>query len=391
MSDFHVVVVEINNVGKHPNADTLSLCHVNGNYQVIFRTEDFKEGDKAVYITPDALVPVSNPLFAFLEKDAKEGYARIKAKKLRQIFSHGMLVACTDPTWEVGRDVRTELGVDKYEPQTRAAMHGLCASPPKRNWPTYDLESYRKYANVFEPEEHVVITEKIHGCNARYSYQDGKLHIGSHKVWKDSNFANIWVRVAAQYDLQSRLAEFPGYTVYGEIFGWVQDLKYGAGVNQIFFRVFDVRDPDGKWLDWDRVVSFCEATDLHTVPTLFEGPWADSLLSLADGNTEVGYGANNIREGIVIKTAKERFCVVGRACLKYVSEAYLTRKEGAVPIMEVESVPEIPQIDHEGLLKRIAEAYFKDDPDPAEIFDITQIVMNDYYDQMQARKKALGG
>ena len=334
----------------------MSVTHVNGNYQVIFRTEDFKEGDKAVYITPDALVPVSNPLFAFLEKDAKDGYARIRAKKLRQIFSHGMLVKCDDPTWELGKDVRTELGIDKWEPQTRAAMHGLCAPPPKKNWPAYDLESYRKYANVFEPEEQVVVTEKIHGCNARYSYQDGKLHIGSHKVWKDGGFANIWVRVAAQYDLEKKLASYPGYTIYGEIFGWVQDLKYGAAVNQLFFRVFDIRDPDGKWLNWEHAVDICDAIQVPPVPTLFVGPWADSLLALADGDTEVAFGAAHLREGIVIKTLRERFCVVGRACLKYVSEAYLTRKEGAVPIMEVESVAEIPSIDYKGLFERTLDA-----------------------------------
>ena len=44
MSDFHCEVVAVRNVGRHPNADTLSIADANGQ-PVIFRTGDYKEGE----------------------------------------------------------------------------------------------------------------------------------------------------------------------------------------------------------------------------------------------------------------------------------------------------------------------------------------------------------
>ena len=38
---------------------------------------------------------------------------------------------------------------------------------------------------------------------------------------------------------------FPDLTVYGEVFGWVQDLKYGAQPGQIFFRLSLFSDSTG--------------------------------------------------------------------------------------------------------------------------------------------------
>jgi hypothetical protein len=56
MSELHAPVVRIGKVGKHPNADTLSITQAGG-FPVIFRTGDFKEGDLAVYVPIDSLLP----------------------------------------------------------------------------------------------------------------------------------------------------------------------------------------------------------------------------------------------------------------------------------------------------------------------------------------------
>lgn len=355
MSDFHVVVVEIGETAKHPQADKLGITHVNGNYQVIFGLDDFKKGDKAIYITPDALVPVADPRFAFLEKDAKNGYARIKAKKLRGIFSHGLLVKC-DEDFKIGQDVRVELGVNKWEPQDNAITHGRNAKAPPINWPTYDLESLRKYPNVLKEGEQVILTEKIHGANARFSWQNGQLHIGSHRTWKAHDTLNVWVRAAQKYDLADKLPKYENFTFYGEVFGWVQDLKYGATKDQIFFQVFDIRNQHGYWLPWDEVFDICNALAIPTVPVLYSGPWKPELVALADGQAtdpmDHSSLIDQIREGIVIKTNPERFCEVGRTAFKYVSEAYLTRKGQDAencPIM----VEEVKTIDQGAILDEV--------------------------------------
>ena len=60
MSQFSCPLIQIGKVGKHPNADTLSITTVDGG-PVIFRTGDFAPGDYAVYIPVDAVVPESVP------------------------------------------------------------------------------------------------------------------------------------------------------------------------------------------------------------------------------------------------------------------------------------------------------------------------------------------
>ena len=55
----------------------------------------------------------------------------------------------------------------------------------------YDVESLKNYPRVFAEGEEVIVTEKIHGSNARYLFDGKKFWVGSHKKWwKDSG--NIW-------------------------------------------------------------------------------------------------------------------------------------------------------------------------------------------------------
>jgi len=121
---------------------------------------------------------------------------------------------------------------------------------------------------------------------------------------------------------------------YGEAYGCVQDLNYGAGPGEAYLRFFDIFDlTSGGWLDYDKFDWWCAKVGVSTVPLLYRGPWIKEVVQAhVDGKTTVNNAhgsADHIREGIVIKTAKERFDqIVGRPMLKWVSEAYLTRKGG---------------------------------------------------------------
>src|SRR5687768_10003821 len=114
MSDFHVEVVQLGKIEKHPNADTLEMSVVK-ELSVIFKQDQYKEGDKVVYVPPDALVPLANPLFKFLDEgNIGQEFARAKGKKLRGIYSMGLIIPA-DPAWEVGQNVQELLGVKKWE------------------------------------------------------------------------------------------------------------------------------------------------------------------------------------------------------------------------------------------------------------------------------------
>lgn len=343
MSEFQCVVVEVGKIGKHPNADTLSITHVNGQYPVVFKTGDYAVGDKAVYIPVDSIVPKDDPRWAWLE-----GHNRIKARKLRGLFSMGMLmkiecscIAIFDSTGTVehqghcltlcavGVNVQEHLGIEKYEPPILAATHGANVGGPLNQFPTYDLEAYRRYPYVLKTGEEVVITEKIHGANARFTFQGGQFWVGSHRCWKAES-PNIWWQVADKYKLR-RLEERPGFTVYGEVFGYVQDLRYGAQTAEHFLAIFDIRAPDGRFLEPEDVAEFCLWLDVPQVPELYRGPWREDLLQMAEGKTTLKGG--HVREGIVIQAIPGRFDDIGRVKLKHIGENYYTRKEGHVPLM----------------------------------------------------------
>jgi len=109
MSEFHVEVVRVGPITKHPNADTLGLTQYR-DYPIIIKIGDFEPGQLAVYVPVDSVVPADDPRWAFLN-----GSCRIRARKLRGIFSMGLLTKA-DPTWTEGQNVAAELRITKYEP-----------------------------------------------------------------------------------------------------------------------------------------------------------------------------------------------------------------------------------------------------------------------------------
>lgn len=176
MSESYCQVIELGKIGSHPNADLLEITQVMNAYPCIVKKGDFKEGEKAVYISVDMLVPTKDPRFSFLTENEDKEFVRIKAKKLRGIFSMGLLIKAEE-SWELGQDVREFLGVKKYEPDAHFVLQGENESD-KSGMPVYtDIEGFRKYKNLFDEGEEVVITEKLHGClhkNSLILLEDGR-------------------------------------------------------------------------------------------------------------------------------------------------------------------------------------------------------------------------
>lgn len=347
MSTFGCPIVEIGKVGKHPNADTLSITQVEG-CPVIFRTDDYKPGDLAIYIPVDSVVPLDREVFKFLAKKEFQKTARVKAAKLRGIFSMGLLVPITALTTEprddlgkpldrehlIGTNVATDLGVVKYEEPEENMSTAANRERDPGFCPVYDIESYRKYKYVFTEGEQVVVTEKIHGCNARFAFrkeaadEQARLYVGSHHQFKKDG-ENIWWQVARQYMLAETMEKLPGKVLYGEVFGQVQDLKYGTTKERpLLFRAFDIYDTvAGRFMDWPSFRATCNQYNIPYVPVLYEGPYSPTLIEpMSEGKSTL---ADQIKEGFVIKPVTERWeRATGRVILKLISEQYLLRKDG---------------------------------------------------------------
>lgn len=339
MSEFAVPVVRIESIEKHPNADRLSITQIEG-CPVIFITEQFKVGDLAIYIPVESVVPLDRPYFSFLsDKEGKKTY-RVKARKIRGIFSMGFLVKPKDVygcrECVESPDVASDLGVVKYVEPERTSTYGRRESGGNVvGGPIYDVAQWRKYRQVLENDTPVVITEKIHGCNGRFAFVQRenddlpRLYCGSHNYWVKDSESSVWWKAARKYNLEEVLKRHPNLILYGEVYGNVQDIKYDATpTDPVRFAAFDIFDLEkGRFWDWQSFEDFCNDNGIPIVPVLSYGIYGETdVEKLAQGNSTL---ANCIREGVVVRPMIEmwdRRC--GRVILKCKSEAYMLRKNG---------------------------------------------------------------
>lgn len=342
---------------KHPNADRLSVVHVHA-FTVVVNTQDWQGVDKAAYCQPDTVLP-DKPEYAFLkrtpdilkaEQDTESDFAagkltqaqrdtrlaeiaeqskkglRLTVRKFRGVVSMGMLVPAPEGS-QIGDNVAEILGTTHYDPALigdRPEGYDLVPAPPLVYKPDYDVESVYQFDKVFEPGELVYVSEKVDGQNCRAAFVDGEQHVGSRNEWKnvtgDSNPARMlrhqpwvteWCKAHAEHIL------------YGEIFGWVAKLKYGAREGQIFFRAFDILNGQ-SYVDAEEFIH--ALPEEQRVPNLGIMSFDfEALKKLSNGKSLIP-GANHLREGIVIRPVKERMdMTLGRVILKIVSTDYLEK------------------------------------------------------------------
>lgn len=378
MSDHSARVFQVEDLQKHPNADSLSIVYPfgKGGYTVVVRSQDWQVGDLAVYIQPDSLVPLDSPEFDWLRNDGRtpkivEGkeHHHIRVKKLRGLWSFGLLIKAPAGSF-VGADLADALGVVHYEPPAKETrnngksggkiMPAQSERKPSCDPPIYDLENLRKNVEAFVEGETVQITEKIHGANARYvsedrgwfsfsrsgwwrvalrlgnrvfSWQRTKgfktvkldsyyrfMRVGSRTQWKRPDPNDTWWRAL---DSCPQIAKFcnahPGRVLYGEVYGDVQDLDYGVPAGEVRFIAFDMLDTDsGEWVEPRTFRALCARYDIPMVPLLVQGPFnLEAALALAEGRATLG--GDHVREGVVVKALN------GRKVFKVVGAGYLAR------------------------------------------------------------------
>lgn len=310
-----VIEVELHH---HPNADTLSLVYV-GDFQCVVRTADWKDGDLAIYIPPDSIVPDTKE-FEFLGD-----HKRIKARRLRGEWSVGLLVPAPSDA-KIGDDYMEKLGIIHYEPQVKGdfTTGGENVSAPPGFYPKYDVLNFRKYSSFFNDGEEIILTEKLHGSSCRFVCVDDVIYCGSRNNWKQEDPNNLWWKVLNQnMVLESWLRHNQNLGVYGEVFGQVQNLKYGSTDGRIFFAAFDIIKGD-QWLDFDDARKI--GAPLPWVPLVYRGPFnKEQIMELAEKDSTYP-GAKHHREGVVVKPVHERTNrKIGRLQLKVVGNRYLSK------------------------------------------------------------------
>lgn len=331
MSTHAVNVIEIKEVRPHANAERLEIVPVGG-WQAVVKKGQFTPGDRAIYIEPDYTVPTAREEFAFLSREGQDRH-RLRAVRLRGVLSFGLLIPVPADLADapVGSNVMELLGIERYVPPVKEAGGDDLPEDqlPRVYTPVFDVENRQRFLDCIAVGEPVIITEKVHGANARYLFHDGVFYMGSRTRWLRPEAIHIWRQAAdAEPSIRRWCEENRGAILYGEIYGRVQSLKYGRS-NDIAFAAFAALRQD-RWLNLEPLFAELAEYGVPTVPVLKRGPFEDRDLDLAEGDSLiVGAPHGHMMEGIVITPLQERRDErLGRVALKHISARYWTGEDG---------------------------------------------------------------
>jgi hypothetical protein len=242
--------------------------------------------------------------------------------------------------WKEGEDLMEILGIHKYEPPVKQIQLSSGRKVKYKDNPNFGV--YYKFPNLknvtgmFTSEDHVEITRKIHGTNARYGIvQKSKLSLwdkvkrffgnewagydyiyGSHNVEKGSDSqgfysTDVWRTIAERYKIKEKLWAFvneysnpkdigSGIILYGEIYGAGIQQNYEYGLTDMEFVGFDLI-LNGKYQDVISArLTIKHVIELPYVEVLYKGLWSQEIQDKYVFNNFIE-GTKVPHEGIVIK------------------------------------------------------------------------------------------
>ena len=342
-------VARVNEIKPIPGADNIEQGVIGG-WNCIIKKGEYKVDDLVAIATTDAVIPQGLSDAMNVTNYLRKGQ-RVRTVKLRGVYSECLVIPNQflpvgyNPE---GKDLMDSLSIFKYEPP--AVQVQLASGRKIKYHQNPNFHVYHKFPNVknvtgmFDEGDHVQITRKLHGTNARYGivkktklsfwdkckkflwladeWIDYEFVYGSHNVEKGSDTqgfydTDVWREVADKYDIKNKLWAFvknhkpseigSGVVVYGEVYGPGIQKNYDYGLKELEFAGFDIMW-DGNYLSieetWYTMTgnkgSFIGGVDLPHVPVLYTGPWSQEIQDVFTFNNFIE-GTKIPHEGIVIK------------------------------------------------------------------------------------------
>jgi RNA ligase (TIGR02306 family) len=340
-------IAVIHDIQPIPDADSIEVASVLG-WKVVVRKNEYKVGDKVIYLEIDSWVPHS--LAPFLSKgNAPREFRgvtgdRLKTLKLRGQVSQGLILPLSVLNvdniinLEQGTDVTSILHIQKWEPELPAQLRGeVKAQFPAHLCNKTDEERVQSSPQLLEElkNKECYISVKCDGTSFTYVY-----HKDTNEDWVCSrNLAlhqedsNVYWNMCLKYNLQSIARTYcqdrglEGIAIQSEIVGpGIQGNK--MGLSEVQMLVFDIYDiSTSRYFEYDQLMYFCKQHRLQTVPIqdsqFIFNHTIDQLLELADGK----YDSGMIREGIVIRPLINTYSPTlrGRLSVKVINNKYLLK------------------------------------------------------------------
>jgi RNA ligase (TIGR02306 family) len=341
-------VAKINEVKPIEGADNIELV-VAGGWNAITKKGEYKVEDLVVIATTDAVIPRELSHRMEVANYLRKG-GRVRTVKLRGVYSECLIIPiiyARAKSIVEGKDLMEELKITKYEPPVKQIQLASGRKIKYKDNPNFHV--YYKFPNLknvqgmFNEEDEVEITRKIHGTNARYgivkktklTFKDKILKFfrladewinydyvyGSHNVEKGSDSQgfyseDVWGTAAEKYGIKEKLwayAKDRGYNyigdgiiIYGEIYGPGIQKGYDYGLKEIEFKVFDIK-LNNEYMDTTNTrIALNYFLNLSYVEVLYNSNWNQKVQDKFTFNSFIE-GTKIPHEGIVIKhTTGER-------------------------------------------------------------------------------------
>lgn len=312
-------IAKIDDVIKHPNADSLDICTIGG-WKVVTRLNEFQKGEMVVFCEIDSWIPTELAPFLSKGKEPREYNGikgeRLRIAKLRNQISQGLILPLS-PTCDMivsqlfeGLDVSYPLGIQKYEAPIPACLAGAVKGNFPSRIPKTDQERIQNLTKEFEVWKQQDIkfekSEKLDGSSMTCYIIDDEFGVCSRNLDLKYDTNNSFWKAAIKYNIEENLRKCNrNIAIQGEL--------YGSGINGNIYKltdhrynIFDIYDIDaGRYLtSWERLNFIKEYGLPESVPILndnfsLQDYTVESLLIDADGKSSVN--PDVLREGIVYK------------------------------------------------------------------------------------------
>ena len=335
------------------NADNIEMATVLG-WHCVVRKGEFKVGDKVVYLEIDSIPPADNPDFDFL-KNSKGKIKPIKTRKIRGVFSQGLVMPLSilhyDGNVDVGTDVTEILGVKKKEDEI-IEFYKASGTFRKDTFPCFIPKTDETRVQVLQKQLNVaqgklfVATEKVDGTSFTAFIRDGKFGICSRNMEVKLDADSPYSAIAKKYHLEEKfmylrdkLIDFD-FAIQGEIIGYnIQKNKYKVKEYECYlFNFFNIDrqksigfygdDAEKEEFDNWTLGSIAHALDMYTVPIVDKNfimtNDIDKLVEYSIGKSVLN--PEQEREGVVfrLKYNREMSHYGERISFKAISPIFLT-------------------------------------------------------------------
>lgn len=356
-------VGKIQEINEIQGADKIEQAIISG-WGCVIQKGEFTEGNLVVLAVTDAVIPFELAeklnITKYLKYRKKTNQYTVKTTKLRSVYSTATIVGTAYDFVKIpseGKDMMAYYNISKYEEP--AVILNIPGGKKIRYQKNPNFHVYYKFPNsknvpeMFTEGEDVVITRKIHGCNARYGivkkskltfldgikkklskffpkwqYIDYEYVYGSHEVEKGSDSqgfysTDVWAEVAKKYQIKEKLWSYfkdggvDNIILYGEIYGPGIQKYYDYGAKEHEIQFFDIKEGEEYISDYSfkRTITQIGLPFIKSLEAKYNKEYITSLYI----NTFVDEKKKVPEEGVVIK------CPSGdrKKIAKFINPAYL--------------------------------------------------------------------